>query len=768
MIVEEDPIRVIALAADESGRFRGPPFEVERDVPLTLLLYTRDLARLNVQPGEVPLATGTTGRRLPRADALFEATAGTDLEWRNLDTLPARLAELELAGPSPEQCAGGGGCYGDQRDAEELLCRVPCPVSPTGATHTPVSPVDPPRIAPCASGWSEEAGSVSVCSPPSRLECPVRQAQWIDGAGCVDVGSCPAGRFSGSVPSDAIFVDASASTGGDGTRSAPLRTLAEAVAAASPGDAIALAPGTYPAGVRLTDLTLYGACAAATELVDGAPDSVDVTVGGDVALFDLTIRPTTNTGVRLSAGATLQMVRTILIGASDTVTPLLDAGAGRIDAADVVIRPGRVPALMVAEGAVINLHHSVISGGAGLLSSGTAIELTLADTVIEKSIGDPVRTAGVLRMWRSLFDSVGGYAVRGSNARLDIDETVIRDAVDPDFGFAGGFYLVASTGTISRVLVEGVEQAALEVNVDSDLMIRDTVIRDMRQHDPTDQAIGLGTAQSSVRLQRVHMEELFAKGINATGASLVLKDVFIDGVTRSEVGASEPRAFGAVVYEGTVEMDRVLIRDAGTTGFWASGTTRLDVGDLTVEDAGVAAIVLRDTTGATLDGAELRRFGTTGVEIDGVNINLALRNIQAEGGAIGVDFGGGGNIEATDLHVAASSGLGLCIRDQVRLVLRKLTIEDVTTGVSAPCTVTTPPSGTGVFLNGQPDLMLSDFRLVDNETTGLHVNGGSTTKVTDGLIRGSFTGARIDPTIAPESLMIGVRFEDNRTVVDTF
>lgn len=110
-----------------------------------------------------------------------------------------------------------------------------------------------------------------------------------------DCGAAPWGDA--PVEAGAVFVDAAAGAGGDGSQGAPLRELAAAVAKVGPGGTIVMAAGTYAApGPIGAPLTLRGRCAALVK-IDGSGGFAAVEVVSKKApAFELVLRDLTLSG----------------------------------------------------------------------------------------------------------------------------------------------------------------------------------------------------------------------------------------------------------------------------------------------------------------------------------------------------------------------------------------------------------------------------------------------------------------------------------------
>ena len=167
-------------------------------------------------------------RPLPEATSYFEAEVDAGgFEWSALDGLPDWLDALRIEATSPFACVDEGGCYQNAERAAALRCTRPCPAEVTIDRVVSVAPPVQPELT-----WS----------PPARVACQGDEVQWVEAEACAPLAPCPAGQFAEQLPAGALLVDPVAG---------PYFTIAEAVVAASSGDAIALSKGTHAGGVSL-------------------------------------------------------------------------------------------------------------------------------------------------------------------------------------------------------------------------------------------------------------------------------------------------------------------------------------------------------------------------------------------------------------------------------------------------------------------------------------------------------------------------------------
>ena len=113
-------------------------------------------------------------------------------------------------------------------------------------------PVEAPVHTPCPEGWAEidtPDTRLVTCEPwpeGGQQECAADEAHFLGEPGCSVIGTrCPRGDWAEDLPSDrpVIYVLAGSPAGGEGSRSSPFGTIAQAIEAATPGTIVALSKG---------------------------------------------------------------------------------------------------------------------------------------------------------------------------------------------------------------------------------------------------------------------------------------------------------------------------------------------------------------------------------------------------------------------------------------------------------------------------------------------------------------------------------------------
>ncbi|MBI2393954.1 MAG: DUF1565 domain-containing protein [Deltaproteobacteria bacterium] len=343
------------------------------------------------------------------------------------------------------------GCKSDESPAA-ATCGAEA-VLVDGACRAPGVPEDG-----CAAGFQWSAGGCSAtlpasCPPANRASLstgtcePVGIPACADGFARSDEGSCspvlpgaPCARGTFAVPGDtvcrttdvcgtdafpevpgeALFVDAAATDGGDGTRARPLRSVAAAVAVAKDGGTVAIAAGTYAENLVLArSLTLVGRCSAQVELraADPKRPAIEIT-GGTSTIRGLGVTGATGTVAGVEVGA-----------ASATLT-----GLWIHDVDGPGVRTVQTSAKLVMASTLVESAANVgvaISGGTVSLDS-TAVRETRPRADGERGIGVMVEQSSrsvpaAFTARRLVVDRNAdvGVLVHGSDAVLE--QTVIVD-----------------------------------------------------------------------------------------------------------------------------------------------------------------------------------------------------------------------------------------------------------------------------------------------------------------------------------------------------
>jgi len=454
------------------------------------------------------------------------------------------------------------GCDGDEPPVGDAAADTSTP--PDGGAGDEVNPPSPVVLTPCAAGWEErEDDGVTVCAPFPGRDRPERCAR-ADSAhfpgepGCTVVGTeCPAGDFPVDLPPGRpiVYVLAGA-TGGDGSESAPLGTIADAISAADPGAVIAIGKGRYDGGFTIRDgVTLIGACVAETVLTSS---------------------------VRVSS------------------TGVIVAGAGPTEVKNLRIADALRPAIWVGRSdAVVNLEQVVVEGSetAGVVivlgGSVTATDLVVRDT--QPLMPDQVFGRGViiqdgshLTVSRGAFErnrEVGVYA-SDEGSTLSLEDVSVWDTqgLSGDIGGRGVTLQLGAVGEIHRSAV--VENRYTGIFVGSaGLTISDAAIVATDADAGDGDGAGLRVQDSSLDAARIYTADNHTAGVFIAGSTTSARiEDFVALRTQPDLAGDYGR--GIDVIDGAqVEVFRAHIAHSHDLGVFAAHPgSRLLLEDAVVRD----------------------------------------------------------------------------------------------------------------------------------------------------------------------------------------
>ncbi|MFH2009891.1 MAG: right-handed parallel beta-helix repeat-containing protein [bacterium] len=301
-----------------------------------------------------------------------------------------------------------------------------CPAGTMGALgHTTCQPVG---VTVCGDGFvSDGDGGCDAVLPPGPDPCPPGTIELLGYTTCQPLGDCGSGPW-GNIVTDSttVYVDQTydGTAPSDGSAQAPFVTIGAALVAAPSNGQVAVAAGNYQESVRITDpVQLTGRC---SELV---------TITGQLLLG----APQPALSVAYDA------VGTALAGVT-----LTGPGYGLLIAGATLVTVENVEVVDTVSDGIVSLYESEVSyrrvkvagaGGAGILASGSTVELT--ECVIRDTVPDS-----------------DGWFGRGINAECD-----------PDIALCGSLSLTASV--LSRNQEMGIQAQGVDVEITA-TVIRDT------------------------------------------------------------------------------------------------------------------------------------------------------------------------------------------------------------------------------------------------------------------------------------------------------
>ncbi|MGF1467773.1 MAG: DUF1565 domain-containing protein [Sandaracinaceae bacterium] len=644
----------------------------------------------------------------------------------------------------------------------------------------------PPIAWACPTGWrGVDADGVRTCEPypaGGSAECAEGEAHFPGEAGCRPIGrACGVGPFPGvdDLPdgTTVLFVRSDADASGDGSEGAPLRTLAEALERASPGDVVALAAGTYAVDRVWPDgVSLRGRCVRDTVLV--AAEDSDRSAVLDIGRHDASIRiesvrigPASVTGLRVRRrGAPVAVEGVEIREATGTPAALSVTSSGEVEARSIVVRDTRDPGMGPEQGSGVSveaqgrltLAGSVLDGNrsAGLVVADEGSHVVATDLRVRRTRGERgtgLRGFGVLVVWgrlelrRVLLDGNrdAGLLAIGPGTEVTASDLVVRDTLPQasDGGFGRG--LSSEQGArldVTRALIErNLEHGVVAAN-GGEAVVRDAVVRDTEARADGFAGRGVSAEGGRVQLERALVVRNRGFGVLVADelSEVVAADLAVrDTRPRATDGA---RGFGVLAQlGGRLQLSRALLADHRWIGLGViSPGTLAEVEDLVVRggeagesDPGVvpAGVVVGEASELTLRRALLERPLGAGVvvreegataDIEDLTVMDAVRYPDGPGSA-GVSVALGGRLLLSRASIASVPGVGLAVvGDASTAVARGVVVRDTQPD---PLLTASGGGGMGVVAESGARLELDEALIEGNRSTGVIVDDEATEAV---------------------------------------
>ena len=625
--------------------------------------------------------------------------------------------------PVPCSHVGPNDCPSD-RATDDLLC-APAPCNDPAGLPAPRPPLVYPGqscqligITTCA---PELADTDGVCRPlPERcasgeLALPER--------GCVPLWepphACPESPLDAVTPkSGDVFVAPGASPG-DGSRDAPVATIAEALELAAKGKRIVLLPGTYPEPVHITrDVSLVAACPGSVSLTGAAqtpkvPAAVWVQ-DADVKLEGLRITAD-GAGVLVTSGGDVTTDRTDISGC--LLAAVLATGFG----SDAIVTTSRL-----AETRLALLGDRNVGIGAFADDGG---KVTLVDTAV---LGN--RTYGVLSRYAPSTATLEGVAIVGTASN---DEGLFGRGVQALWG---------GTASVARTFISGSHDAGAFA-FEGTLTMTESVVEGTLPLDGTpagayDGRFGEGIAAdggATVEVERTQVVANTSTGVSSYGAGTVIalteshvRDTlpgYVD--VPGDAGRGVEAAFG-----GRLELTRSAVTGNREAGVFVNGEgaeAHLSgslVSHTTASKGGGDGVLAIDGARAKLDGTVVIANTASGVLARGLGTTIEIASCEVSGTEAGQDAGGAGygiaaqegaavTVELTSIR--ANAGAGVFAADAgTYLTLSKSLVRG-----TLPSGAGTHGRGVNVQLGASAKLV--DVTIEDSHDIGLfaQLSGGS-------------------------------------------
>lgn len=491
--------------------------------------FAQTLAELQVGEGPVEPWPGCGARALPTPLADRSDLVDGDGVARPAPSTP-HVAPL-LRPLDVEACADVGGCLAEAGRGQ--FCRADCEV-----TVDPPAPPTPPEGVP---------GPPEACRDETQV--------WLPG-GCRDLSPCAE-----AMPAADVYVSATASGDGDGSRARPFPDLATAVARVPPWGTIALSSGRHPAAVRIPGgIEVRGLCARRTVL-EGP-----VELGGGT-LADLEVQGTLSghgRAERLIVGDVEQSSQSWLRMADVEVRGTLSADGGLVlSRASVGADTATTAAIRLSDGARLTVTESVVRGP---ISVGSQLYsfVEVSDSVLLGGITMPGRGDAAVELHRVRASAETGAVVALNGTLLAEDVRLLGSGC---CGVTCGARVCDVEAR--RIEVEGSRYGVFVSSFGARVVLEDFVTSDVR----TGVEVAAATEDGTLELRRAAVRGAEQNGIwiRGVGNSVTLEDLEITG----------PSAAGLrLTTSGSAIVRRIAVQDTTDVGVEITDGGRFELSDL--------------------------------------------------------------------------------------------------------------------------------------------------------------------------------------------
>jgi hypothetical protein len=554
----------------------------------------------------------------------------------------------------------------------------------------------------CADGFVAADDGWGCRPVVTEAHCTAATRESLGSEICAPVGDCTAAF----PPANAtMFVDAAGAV--DATHK---KTIAAAIAAATDGAVIAIAPGTYPESLVVSkSVALVGKCAA----------QVNVTGVGTGAI-----------GLDVANGATVTASGMTLHGHARGVSA---TEAASVSLQSIVVENTASAAIHVeGAGTKLSLVDGVVRGGGTTLKTGGAIE---ASGGAELSLTDAAVVDSVMK----------AVNIRGAGTKGTLESTVIARTQQNADG-AYGHALVVREGAhvdVSRsALIDATEFGVYVSEAESQVALTDVTIE-----GTTASSDGFGYGFEAVAgtntLERVTIASNVDVGIALdTKAVLEAKDLVVKGT----VAGADDGGYGVVAQNGaTARLVRAaLVENASTAAAAMNASSHLELEDSLLTgtrpdtegergyglrlESGASAHVVRSAITHNRDaGVLVEDKGSTATIEDTVVAEQEPGKGSAHGRGILIELGGAATVTRSLVQGNTERGIA-AINDGSSLTLSESAV------IGTRPQVSDSRYGLGIEVSQGATASLTKFSLIENTMGALLVSANSKATVRDAWI----------------------------------
>lgn len=475
----------------------------------------------------------------------------------------------------------------------------------------------------------------------------------------------------------------------------------------SVGFAVALLASMTGRGVQLRDFTGFGLAVAA-----GHTDLEDVSVESTAP--DVI-------GLHVETAGSLSVVRARL---GPIATGLQTFLGGQLEASDVLVFQSS--------------DHPLVSRGNG--ASAVVRRLVVEDCARGARAGDD----STLTLEDAVFRDVSNGALLGDDA-------------------VGAF--LRSVVTVRRVTAERVANSCFAA-LQAGTML---TVEDATCTGGSDLGL-LGAYGATLDASRVHLADGLLAGIVSEGATVHVRDVFVERVGPAEQVSSAADSIAG----GELTLERARIEEIHGYGASTSGSSvtdgtvsRLALTDVAIGGAELGGLVTEAQT--TLARVSIERVAEVGLSLDGAAAQMVAEDLTVRdvGSRIdgqlgrGVHLANGAHLQGARLVVARARGAGLLVTgagttaDLTDFWVSETAREECGDGCAERA------AGSGIVATEGGAATITGVRSWGNVLAGVQVASGGGLTLADGWVFDNAIGRSVLTAIAPEQLTLGVVYVGN-------